>query len=325
MAMEASNDNGRLLPMIDPRPAAIFLAGPTASGKTDLAVAISEYFDVSIISVDSALVYRGMDIGTAKPGAEVLARVPHYLIDIREPHQSYSAADFCTDALAAMDNVRAQGRIPLLTGGTMLYFRALEHGLSPLPGADAEVRADIEQEAVRLGWPAMHDRLARIDPLSGQRIHQNDPQRIQRALEVYRLTGTALSELQQQAGRPFPWRAIRCALGFSERQALHERIALRLHSMLEEGFLNEVEMLHKRPQLTAQCSSMRAVGYRQLWAFLEGEYGYAEACEKALVATRQLAKRQLTWLRREKYSHCFEATKKDLLNEVLKTLHNASI
>ncbi len=311
--------------MTGPKPAAIFLAGPTASGKTDLAVALSEHLDVEIISVDSALVYRGMDIGTAKPDVALRRRIPHHLIDIREPEQSYSAADFCVDALAAMEKARAAGRIPLLTGGTMLYFRALEQGLSPLPQADALLRARLEEEAAEIGWPAMHERLARVDPEAARRIHANDPQRIQRALEVFELSGTPLSVLQQRPGPEFPWRPIRCALLFADRQQLHDRIARRMQAMLAAGFLDEIETLYRRPGLSADCPSMRAVGYRQFWGFLAGEYGQQEAFDRSVIATRQLAKRQLTWLRREDYRHCFEATRKDLLDEVLKTLSPASI
>ncbi len=276
----------------------ISLMGPTASGKTDLAVELVERLPCEIVSVDSALVYRGMDIGTAKPGPEVLARAPHRLIDILDPAQSYSAARFRDDAMAAIREIHAAGRIPLLVGGTMLYFRALLRGLSEMPDADPQVRRRIEEEAGRHGWEALHRRLAEVDPEAAARIHPNDPQRIQRALEVYETTGEPISRLQRRgSAEPFPWPVFQVALMAEERERLHRRIALRLERMFEAGFVDEVAALRARGDLHAGLPSMRAVGYRQVWAFLEGKYGRQEMRERALYATRQLAKRQITWLR----------------------------
>ncbi len=281
-------------------PPAIFLMGPTASGKTGLAVELLDSIPVDIISVDSALVYRGMDIGTAKPDAATLARAPHRLIDIREPWESYSAAEFRTDALREMADISAGGRVPLLVGGTMLYFKALREGLSELPSADAETRAEIEAEAARLGWPAMHEQLAGLDPDAAQRISANDPQRIQRALEVIRLTGRPISELQSETARePIPYEVLKLVICPQPRADLHERIERRFRQMLQEGFVDEVLTLHSHPRLHPDLPAMRAVGYRQAWAFLDGRLGEAEWRQKALAATRQLAKRQLTWLRKE--------------------------
>ncbi len=273
--------------------------GPTASGKTALALALAEHFDVAAISVDSALVYRGMDIGTAKPDAAMQARLPHALIDIRDPEQGYSAAEFRADALAAMAQARARGQLPLLVGGTGLYFRALERGLSDLPDADPATRARIEAEALSLGWGALHDRLAALDPVAAARIHRNDPQRIQRALEVIALTGRPLSE-QQRAGfdRP-PWRFLKLVAMPDDRAVLHERIAARLRQMLDHGFLDEVARLRERPGLTPDHPSMRAVGYRQAWEHLDHACSRETFLDRAIYATRQLAKRQITWLRGE--------------------------
>lgn len=278
----------------------IFLMGPTAAGKTGLAVQLVEHFPMEIVSVDSALVYRGMDIGTAKPDAETLARAPHRLIDIRDPAGSYSAAEFREDALAAIEAIHAAGRVPLLVGGTMLYYRALQQGLSDLPSASPGIRAEIEAEVARKGWPAMHEELARLDPQAAKRIHANDPQRIQRALEVIRLTGRPLSELQTGGeDGAFPYRLLKLVICPRPRALLHERIRLRFSQMLDAGFLDEVRRLHAAPGLHADLPAMRAVGYRQAWAFLDGRSGPDEWLEKAVAATRQLAKRQLTWLRKE--------------------------
>jgi tRNA dimethylallyltransferase len=295
------------------RPLAICLMGPTAAGKTDLAVALHDAVPCELISVDSALVYRGMDIGTAKPSPELLARVPHRLVDILDPSEAYSAGRFRDDALAAMDEIASAGRVPLLVGGTMLYFRALERGLADLPTADPALRAELAAEGERLGWPAMHRHLAEVDPESAAAIHPNDPQRIQRALEVQRLTGHPLSDLQRAARESVPpWRLLKLVVAPESRAWLHERIARRFGSMLDEGFLDEVARLRSRGDLHLGCPSMRAVGYRQAWQHLDGEFDREEMVARAVAATRQLAKRQFTWLRRETHATWFEATRSDL-------------
>ncbi|QFI56580.1 tRNA (adenosine(37)-N6)-dimethylallyltransferase MiaA [Aeromonas simiae] len=278
-------------------PHAIFLMGPTASGKTDLAIALTRALPCDIISVDSALIYRGMDIGTAKPSQAELAAAPHRLIDILDPAQSYSAADFRRDALREMADIAGRGRIPLLVGGTMLYFKALLEGLSPLPSADPEVRRQLEDEAARLGWQALHDELKRIDPVAGARIHPNDPQRLSRALEVYRISGKTLTELTQTQGEALPYRVSQFAIAPEERGELHRRIELRFDLMLAGGFEQEVRQLYQRGDLTPDLPSIRCVGYRQMWDYLAGEVGYDEMRYRGIVATRQLAKRQMTWLR----------------------------
>jgi len=281
-------------------PAAIFLMGPTASGKTGLAVELCERFPLEIISVDSALVYRGMDIGTAKPEAETLQKAPHRLIDIRDPAQSYSVAEFRSDALREMESITAAGKVPLLTGGTMLYFRALEFGLSELPAADPEVRKQLELQAAEIGWPAMHEILQQKDPQAAARIHPNDPQRIQRALEVIAISGQPMSELQQKmAGKSLDYRIHKIIISPEPRSVLHERIEQRFDLMIKDGFMDEMKLLKMRSDLNAGLPSMRAVGYRQAWEWLEGDYPFEQMREKAIAATRQLAKRQLTWLRRE--------------------------
>jgi tRNA dimethylallyltransferase len=281
---------------IDARPSAVFLMGPTASGKTALACALAERFPLDIVSVDSALVYRGMDIGTAKPDAATLAQHPHALVDIRDPALAYSAADFRDDALRAMATIAARGRVPLLVGGTGLYFRALQHGLSPLPEADATVRARLAAEAEKIGWPALHARLAARDAAAAARIKPNDAQRIQRALEVIELSGRRLSELQGAAPGRFPYRVLKLAL-VPERALLHRRIAERFDAMLVAGLLDEVRKLRARGDLDPALPSMRAVGYRQAWRHLDGGTDGAAFRAEAIAATRQLAKRQVTWLR----------------------------
>ena len=279
---------------------AVLLMGPTASGKTDFAISLCKRFPCEVISVDSALVYRGMDVGTAKPGADTLARTPHRLIDIREPEESYSAGEFVRDAYREMDDIWSAGRIPLLAGGTMMYFRALTRGIAELPGADEDVRAAIDAEAEATGWPAMHAELQEADPAAAARIKPNDRQRIQRALEVYRLSGTPLSEWQRDSA---PARDdieyLKIGLNVEPRSRLHERIAQRLELMLDEGFVDEVRGLRERRRLTADHPSMRSVGYRQFWQHLDGDLDLEEARARALYATRQLAKRQITWLRSE--------------------------
>lgn len=285
---------------IDQRPLAIFLMGPTASGKTALACALSERFPVELISVDSALVYRGLDIGSAKPDASTLARYPHALVDIREPNEPYSAADFRADAVASMQAITARGRVPLLVGGTGLYFRALQRGLSALPEADPTVRERLTEEAHRIGWPAMHLRLMELDPAAAGRIGANDAQRVQRALEVIELTGRPLSEQQQGgSGERFPWRVLKLALLPQERGRLHQRIGERFDAIIAAGLLDEVRTLRARGDLHADLPAIRAVGYRQAWEHLDGLVDAATFRDKGVFATRQLAKRQITWLRSE--------------------------
>jgi tRNA dimethylallyltransferase len=275
--------------------------GPTASGKTDIALELADEFPLDLISVDSALVYRGMDIGTAKPDADTLRRVPHRLVDIRDPEESYSAGEFVRDACAEIDASFERSRVPLLVGGTMMYFRSLTEGIADLPEADATIRAAIDEEAAVSGWPAMHAALAEVDETAAARIEPNDSQRIQRALEVYRISGKSLSKWQADAApKDRNYNYLKVALVTDSRPVLHERIALRLQDMLDLGFVEEVQTLMARPGLTADHPSMRAVGYRQIWSYLQGEGSLEEAQQKALAATRQLAKRQLTWLRSER-------------------------
>lgn len=293
--------------MHDQRPLAIALMGPTASGKTALAVQLAERLDTQIISVDSALVYRGLDIGAAKPDAATLARAPHHLIDIRDPHEVYSAAEFASDALAIMQRLSAQGRIPLLVGGTGLYFRALLDGLSKMPEADADTRAQIERDAATIGWPALHAELARVDSLAAARIHANDPQRIVRALEVYRLSGIPISQWQQSSSRRrFEFRVLKLALAPASRAELHQRITTRFDAMIENGFLDEVRRLQADPRVHEDLPAIRAVGYRQAWAYLNARMDFNEFRERGLAATRQLAKRQFTWLRSEHDARWFD-------------------
>ncbi|WP_027672384.1 tRNA (adenosine(37)-N6)-dimethylallyltransferase MiaA [Rheinheimera baltica] len=275
----------------------IFLMGPTASGKTALATELYKQLPVELISVDSALVYRGMDIGTAKPTAAELALAPHHLIDIIDPAQSYSAADFRADTIRLVAEIKHRGNIPVLVGGTMLYFKALLDGISPLPEADSTVRQQLELEAAKLGWAALHAELAKVDAVSAQRIHPNDPQRINRALEVYRITGRSLTELTAEKGEPFAFPVYQFAIAPVERAVLHQRIAERFEQMLRAGFEAEVVALRQRGDLHADLPSMRCVGYRQMWQYLDGECSYAQMTERGIAATRQLAKRQLTWLR----------------------------
>jgi tRNA dimethylallyltransferase len=282
----------------DTRPLAIFLMGPTASGKTALALELADSGRFGLISVDSALIYRGLDIGSAKPDAATLAKYPHALIDILDPEQAYSAAEFCRDARAAMDAIAVRGQIPLLVGGTGLYFRALGRGLSDLPRAEPALRAKIEAEAATRGWAEMHAELARLDPVAGARIHPNDPQRIGRALEVIRLTGQPLSALQGRAQVDLPYRLLKIAL-LPDRAVLHQRIAERFDLMLAAGFLDEVRALIQRPGLHPELPSMRCVGYRQAWQHLRGEIDADTFRRTGIEATRQLAKRQITWIRSE--------------------------
>jgi len=278
--------------------------GPTGSGKTDLAVDLVRRLPCDIISVDSAMVYRGMDIGTAKPGPDILALAPHRLIDILDPAESYSTASFRCDALAEMAAINAQGRIPLLVGGTMLYFRGLQRGLARLPDADPEVRRALLEEAERIGWAALHARLARVDPESAARIHPRDPQRIQRALEVHALTGEPMSALIRAGAQdPLPYRLLKLARVPADRGLLHGRIEQRFRGMLDQGLVAEVEALRARGDLSLDLPSMRCVGYRQVLKYLNGEYSFEEMTRRAVYATRQLAKRQFTWLRAESDLH----------------------
>ncbi len=306
---------------MDTRPLAIFLMGPTASGKSALAMELVRHLPCDIISVDSALVYRGMDIGTAKPTASELVQAPHRLIDILDPIESYSAADFRRDALREMAQIAAAGRIPLLVGGTMLYYKALLEGLSPLPEADPQVRAEIEQEAASLGWQALHDELCRIDPVSGARIHPNDPQRLSRALEVFRVSGKSLTELTQQQGEPLPYRTLQFVIAPADRAWLRERIAVRFDTMLTQGFEAEVAGLLRRGDLNPSLPSIRCVGYRQMWDYLTGALSYDEMRYRGIVATCQLAKRQMTWLRGWSHPlHWLESTASDNLAAMLRDI-----
>ena len=286
--------------MNTPNPPAIFLMGATASGKTDLAIALSQHFPLEIVSVDSALIYRGMDIGTAKPGKQTLARYPHHLVDTHDPTESYSAAQFRDDALQLLHDITNRGSIPLLVGGTFLYFRALEYGLSPLPKADANIRERLTNEAEESGWKALHQRLQQLDPESAKKIHHNDPQRLQRALEVIEITGQPLSVLQQQGKTcTLPFKLLKMDTSLIDREYVRQRIALRFEQMMNDGLLDEVRALHQQGNLSPDMPSIRSIGYRQLWAYLEGQGTLDEAIEKAIIASRQYAKRQYTWLRRE--------------------------
>lgn len=288
------------------KPAALFLMGPTASGKTDLAIALAQRYPVELISVDSALIYRGMDIGTAKPEPELLAKYPHHLIDIRDPSESYSVAEFVQDARPLMYQAAGAGKIPLLVGGTMLYFKGLLDGLADLPPSDPEARRQILRDAEIHGWPHVHRQLAEVDPVAAIAIHPNHSQRIQRALEVYHIAGAPMSSLQGcwhsdgSALRPVgdAFRVLQLGLVPSDRAWLHQRIERRFRQMLELGLVDEVRSLRARGDLTPDLPSIRAVGYRQMWEYLEGVTGYDEMVEKCVAATRQLAKRQLTWLRK---------------------------
>jgi len=291
---------------VDQRPSAVLLMGATATGKTALACALADRYAFDLVSVDSALVYRGLDIGTAKPDAATLARWPHRLIDIRDPAVPYSAADFRRDALREMDEIGQRGRVPLLVGGTGLYFRALTRGLSELPDASPELRARITGEAERMGWPALHDRLAVLDPESGARIRAGDAQRIQRALEIIELTGKPLSEQIGGGARRPPWKFLKLALVPEDRSRLHARIEERFDTMLAAGFLDEVRALRQRGDLGPDLPALRAVGYRQAWEHLEGAADAPTFRERAIFATRQLAKRQTTWLRGELDARWFD-------------------
>ena len=322
--------------MTSPQPFAlpfhIALAGPTAAGKTAAALAIAKEYDCEIISVDSALVYRGMDIGTAKPSSAELVRVKHHLINIRDPLNAYSAAEFAVDAERLIRNISARGKLPLLVGGTMLYFKALRDGIDPMPAANAEVRAAIEAQAKAEGWPAMHAQLAKVDPETAARLAPMDSQRIQRALEVYQISGVPLSvfHLRQKSlatplsSEPSNPQSITPLISLepADRTWLHERIAQRFDQMLSEGLMDEVHALRSRGDLHADLPSMRCVGYRQAWEALEGVWPLAELRDKGIFATRQLAKRQITWLRSMPERIQIECDSSDALTEVLKCVRN---
>lgn len=283
--------------MTKPLPLALFLMGPTASGKTDLVIRLRQKYPVEIISVDSALIYKGMDVGTAKPDARELALAPHRLIDILDPSEAYSVADFRQDALREMQAIVNEGKIPLLVGGTMLYYKALLDGLSPLPAANPAVRQQIESQAQEQGWAALHAQLQQIDPISAARIHPNDPQRLSRALEVYKISGKTLTELTQTKGESIPFRVKQFAIAPMDRAELHRRIELRFEKMVKSGFEEEVKALYDRNDLHPDLPSIRCVGYRQMWDYFDGNSTLDEAIYRGICATRQLAKRQLTWLR----------------------------
>ncbi len=301
-----------------PQPFILCLMGPTGSGKTALAVELVQRFPCEIISVDSAMVYRGLDIGTAKPSAPLLRIAPHRLLDCRDPADSYSAGDFQIEALREIQDILNRNKIPLLVGGTMLYFHILHYGLDPLPEQDRLIRSQLQQEARQIGWTALHERLASIDPQAAKRIHPHDSQRIQRALEVYTLTGKPLTEQQvlqaEQTVLPYPLHSL--ILNPGDRQSLHQGIEKRFLTMLEQGFLEEVKHLYQRGDLSLENPAIRSVGYRQAWEYLSGELSFEAMKEKAIIATRQLAKRQLTWLRRFKEAKCFDSEAKDLREQV---------
>lgn len=300
--------------------------GPTAAGKTALAVELVRRLPCDIVSVDSAMVYRGMDIGTAKPGPETLAIAPHRLIDILEPTEAYSAARFVGDARREIDAIRARGRVPLLVGGTMLYFHALRHGLAPLPAASAELRRQIGADAAERGWVELHRDLGKVDPEAAARIHPHDPQRIQRALEVYYISGRPLSaHLSATAREPLTGPVVQLAVAPGERARLHRRIEQRLGIMFERGFVAEVEHLRRNPDLSLDVPSMRCVGYRQVWEYLDAKYAWPELRRRAIVATRRLAKRQLTWLRAEPRREWLDPEDSSVLGKMLNRMKQFGI
>lgn len=298
-------------------PPVVFLMGPTASGKTAAACRLVDRFNCEIVSVDSALVYRGLDIGTAKPTPGLLHRYPHHLLDLRDPRDTYSAAQFRIDAHAVIDQIRDRGRIPLLVGGTGLYFRVLEHGIAELPTGDRDVRARLEDELASDGLAAMHTRLAAVDPASAQRIHPHDPQRTLRALEIFEISGQPMSDLLQQMQLPrAPFSIIKLVLAPQDRGWLHDRIAERFRAMLAAGFINEVGALRDRGDLSLDQPALRAVGYRSIWHYLEGKYQFEEMVERAIIATRQLAKRQFTWFRAIEDAQWFDSCDPELEREL---------
>ncbi len=304
-------------------PSAIFIMGPTASGKTKLAVQLAKQLDTEIISVDSVLVYKGMDIGTAKPSLEERQGIPHHLIDILDPSEVFSTGSFRKIALQLMEDISRRGKIPVLVGGTMLYFNSLFNGLASLPEANLEIRKKLDDELLAIGKEAMHARLKSIDPESALRIHPNDPQRVQRALEVYELSGKPMTrffyEAQQQQ---IPYKKIKLIIAPEDRLQLHEKIAQRFRLMIEQGLIDEVSTLYQRGDLSESLPAIRAVGYRQAWSYLQGEYDLDTVIEKAIIATRQLAKRQFTWLRREDDILRFQSYEADLYDKVVKSIEN---
>ena len=303
------------------RRSAVLLMGPTGSGKTEAAVRLAEQLPLEIVSVDSALVYRGMDIGTAKPPLSVRTRIPHHLIDIRDPAEGYSVGEFTLDVQRVMQEVWSRGRQPLLVGGTMMYFHALTAGIADLPQADLAVRAAIDAQAAQTGWAAVHEELARVDPQAAARIHNNDPQRIQRALEVHRITGQTITSLQQARVSVFAdVNVMEIALAPLERGELHTKIEMRFKAMLDAGFVEEVRNLYERGDLSPEHPSMRAVGYRQLWRYLTGQIGLNDATNQAIAATRQLAKRQMTWLRRRTDARWLDSMRPDVARAILEAL-----
>ncbi len=307
------------------KPLAIFIMGPTASGKTDLAIELVERVNAEIISVDSAMVYKGMDIGSAKPTEEELARAPHRLIDICDPADPYSAARFRDDALREMEDIVSKGKTPLLVGGTMLYYKALLEGMHNLPDSNPQVRANLQQLLESEGLTKLHQELAKIDPESASRIHENDPQRTLRALEVFEITGKPLSQLHaEQEQNDFPYQTLQIALAPDDRSYLHQRIEKRFHQMMEQGFLQEVESLYERGDLHPDLPSIKSVGYRQMWQYLEGELSLEEAIERGIIATRQLAKRQFTWLRSWKNLNWIDSRQPtdSLYNETVQLLNS---
>jgi tRNA dimethylallyltransferase len=303
------------------RRSAVLLMGPTGSGKSDLGVKLAELLPIEIVSVDSALVYRGMDIGTAKPSSGTRERIPHHLIDIREPTQGYSVGEFTLDVQRVLEDVWSRNRLPLLVGGTMMYFHALTEGIADLPEADLAIRAAIDARAAEAGWQAVHQELAEVDPQAAARIHFNDPQRIQRALEVHRVTGQTITKLQQARVSVFAdVNVIEFALAPLERSELHTKIELRFRAMLEAGFVEEVRRLYERGDLSPEHPSMRAVGYRQVWRYLTGQTTLNAATEEAIAATRQLAKRQLTWLRRRANARWLDSMRPDVARAIVDAL-----
>lgn len=304
-------------------PPAIFIMGPTASGKTALACALYDAMPCELISVDSALVYRDMNIGTAKPSAAELAQYPHHLIDIRDASEPYSAADFREDALRLMADITKRGKIPVLVGGTMLYFKFLLEGAADLPIADEAIRAKIETDAKEQGWAAIHQQLAQVDPESAARLNPNDPQRVQRALEVYLISGKTLTQhWAEQQIAPFPYEVIQFAIAPQERKVLHDRIAERFHIMVKQGLVEEVKALYERGDLHSNLPAIRAVGYRQVWDLLEGKVDEEEMIFKGIVATRQLAKRQLTWLRSWEGLTWLDSLDPNLVETAMKVIEN---
>jgi tRNA dimethylallyltransferase len=302
-------------------PPVLFLMGPTASGKSALAVQLAQALNGEIISVDSALVFKAMDIGTAKPTLEERQGIVHHLIDIIDPSEVFSTGQFRNKALALMSDISQRGKLPILVGGTMLYFNALTAGLAVLPPANALIRAQLEQDLIELGKEALHQRLAMVDPIAAARIHPNDPQRVQRALEVYAISGQSLTSFfTAEPAQVLPYRVIKLIIAPSDRKVLHGVIAERFIKMLDQGFIAEVERLFERGDLNENLPSIRAVGYRQAWSYLQGDIDKATMIETAIIATRQLAKRQFTWLRKETDALCFETGQTNLLTEVLAAL-----